>query len=57
MVKRQVAPEYRGEAVVKEQVYNNFTKSYEEITTYVDATSFVNELPPVRDFQNWLKTE
>lgn len=54
---QQVAPEYRGEAVVKEQVYNNFTKSYEEITTYVDATSFVNQLPPVRDFQNWLKTE
>ncbi|MGE0489937.1 MAG: hypothetical protein AB7S38_12095 [Vulcanimicrobiota bacterium] len=50
---QQVPPEYRGETVVKEQVYNHFTKAYEELPTYVDATSFVYQLPPVRDFQSW----
>lgn len=41
--------------MVTERVYNHFTDSYEELPTYLDATAFVDKLPPVRDFQAWLR--
>lgn len=47
---QQAAPQFRGEVVTWDTVYNNLTKTEETLPGYVDTTAYTKQLPPVRDF-------